>query len=305
MGNALKKTTPFLPNKGKSVAAILPEDTPMSSKEDDVVPAVMPSAVLGNSSFSKGDVSPTLHKKHLILEFQIATQHLDFPLKFNAMLDNGTHVVLIHPDTVSELQLERFKLKKPEKVSVAISDKKKETMTLINYVKFSVTSLDNAWTSKPIFAIIAPGLCLPLILGLPFLVKNNIVIDHADRTAVDKVSSYDLLNPPIIKLLHCPPSKLHENIKQTKRIKKKVLSELLTLCNNRIKNGTLLFKNVKEVNCIRAVHNAIKKLSAEERLIKLGIKVKSDFPDIFEPIPHADLLPSNYLTHIKLKDAEK
>jgi hypothetical protein len=241
----------------------------------------------------------------LILKFQIAAQHLDFPLKFNSMLDNGAHVVLIHPDTVSELQLKCFKLKKPEKLSVAISDKKKETMTLIDYVKFSVTSLDNAWTSKPIFAIIAPGLCLPLILGLPFLVKNDIVIDHTDRTAVDKVSSYDLLNPPIIKLPCPPPPKLRENIKQTKRIKERVLSELLTLCNNHIKNETLLFKDVKEVDCIRAVHNAIEKLSAEERLIKLGIKVKSDFPDIFKPIPHADLLPSNYLFHIKLKDAEK
>ena len=171
----------------------------MSSKEDDVVAAVMPSTVLGNGSFSEGDMSPTLRKKHLMLKFHIAAQHLDFPSKFNAMLDNGTHVVLIHPDTISELQLEHFKLKKPKKVSIAISDKKKETMTLVDYIKFSVTSLDNAWTSKPIFAIIAPGLCLPLILGLPFLIKNNIVIDHADRTAVDEVSSYDLLNPPIIE----------------------------------------------------------------------------------------------------------
>jgi Aspartyl protease len=138
MGNAPKKTTPFLPNKGKSIAAVLPEDTPMSSKEDDVVAAVMPSTVLGNGFFSEGDVSPTLHEKHLILKFQIAAQHLDFPLKFNAMLDNGAHVVLIHPDTVSELQLKRSKLKKHKKVSIAISNKKKETMTLVDYVKFSV-----------------------------------------------------------------------------------------------------------------------------------------------------------------------
>jgi hypothetical protein len=178
-------------------------------------------------------------------------------------------------------------------------------MTLIDYIKFSVTSLDDAWTLKPIFAIIAPGLYLPLILSPSFLVKNNIVIDHADRTAVDKVSSYDLLNPPIIKPPRPPFPKLHENIKQTEKIKKKVLSELFTLCNNCIKNGTLLFEDVKEVGCIRAVCNAIKKLSAEQHLIKLGIKVKSDFPDIFEPIAHADLLPSNYLAHIKLKDAEK
>ena len=178
-------------------------------------------------------------------------------------------------------------------------------MTLVDYVKFSVTSLDNAGTSKPIFAIIAPGLCLPSILSLPFLVQNNIVIDHADRTAVDKVSSYDLLNPPMIKPSCPPPPKLREHIKQTKKIKKKVLSELLALCNDRIKNGTLLFDNIKEVDCIGAVRDAIEKLSAEEHLIKLGIKVKLDFPDIFEPIPHADLLPSNYLTHIKLKDMEK
>jgi hypothetical protein len=40
------------------------------------------------------------------------------------------------------------------------------------------------------------GLPFPIILGMPFLSSEHIVIDPHERTAVDKHSGYDLLNPP-------------------------------------------------------------------------------------------------------------
>ena len=306
-GNAPKKATSSVPARGKSVNVVLPDEAlaPISSDEEDAVGAIMPSAVLGNGSFSEGDVSLMFREKHLTQKFKIAAQNLDFPLIFKALLDNGAHVVLIHPDTVEKLKLERFKLKKPENVSVAISDGKKETMTLFDFVKFSISSLDNAWTSRTVFGIVAPGLCVPLILGLPFLTKNSIVIDHAARTAIDKNSGYDLLNPTVIKPPRSPPLKLREQIKLTKEHKKNVLTDLVAVCKERIRKGILHFKEVQEVNCLGAVRQAIERLSAEERLVRLGKKVKTDFPDIFKPIPHVDMLPSDYVARIKLKDAEK
>ena len=50
---------------------------------------------------------------------------------------------------------------------------------LTEYVKLSITSIDNTWTSRTVYALIAPGLCMPIILRLPFLIHNNIVTDHA------------------------------------------------------------------------------------------------------------------------------
>ena len=55
------------------------------------------------------------------------------------------------------------------------------------------------WTSKSVTALIAPGLCVPVILGLPFLIHNCIVTDHAAHTCIDKNLNYDLLNPLPVK----------------------------------------------------------------------------------------------------------
>lgn len=61
----------------------------------------------------------------------------------------------------------------------------------------------------------APNLCAPVILGLPFLTVNNIVTDHTARTCIDKVQSYDLLNPkprtlPKPKPHHCLCAQLQQ-----------------------------------------------------------------------------------------------
>ena len=45
------------------------------------------------------------------------------------------------------------------------------------------------------YAIIASRLCAPMILGLPFLAHNDIVVDAAVGTVIDKKCGFDLLNP--------------------------------------------------------------------------------------------------------------
>jgi len=217
-GNAPKKDKRSAPSaKGKAVAAITTDDmTTGSDDEDDFVAAVMPSAVLGNGSFSESDVSPPLRSKHFVAKFQIFADHLDFPLTYAALVDNGAHLVLIRPEVADELHLQRHPLKTPEIVSVAIEDgKKKEKMTLYDYVKFTVTSMDNVWTSKVIHALVAPGLCMPIILGLPFLIHNDIVTDHAERSCVDKKTGYNFLNPAPVSPPPPPRMRAKEQIKFT------------------------------------------------------------------------------------------
>jgi len=162
------------------------------SEEDNFVTVVMPSAVLGNGSFSEDDVSPPLHSKHFVAKFNIVAMHLDFPLMFSMLIDNGAHVVLICPKVIDVLKLKCHLLQTPETVSVAISEnnKKKVKMTLHYYIKLEVTSLDNAWTSKAVHAIITPRLCMPVILGLPFLIHNDIATNHKERSCIDKKSQW-------------------------------------------------------------------------------------------------------------------
>ena len=233
MGNPPKKNgKPSTSGKGKAVAAVTNEDMEeVSENDDECIAAVMPSTVLRNGSFSESDVSPPLRSKHFVAKFNIFAGHLDFPLTFSSLVDNGAHVVLIRPDVVDQLRLQRHPLKTPEIVSVAIEDgKKKKKMKLYHYVKFAVTSVDNVWTSKVIHAIVAPGLCMPVILGLLFLIDNNIVTDHAQRSCIDKMTGYNILNPAPVKPPPPPRKRLKEQIKDAKATKKLVLAELEEVC---------------------------------------------------------------------------
>jgi len=137
-GNAPKSVT--IPSssgsssKGKAVMSITPADGEATSDEEgDFVTAVFPSAVLGNGSFSEEDVSPPLRSKHFIAKFKVYGPRLDFALTYAALIDNGAHVVLIRPEVVEELGLERHLLPVPEPVDVAITDGKKKTKKLLSH----------------------------------------------------------------------------------------------------------------------------------------------------------------------------
>ena len=121
-----------------------------------------------------------------------------FSLPLTGLLDTGTHVVLISPEAVTKLALEVRKLQKPKFIDVAIQGKyvtESDThLALTDYVSFTLSTLDNSWTSRMIRAIVTPGLCTSVLLGLPFLSFNEIVIDCTLGSAHVKGSLVDLLN---------------------------------------------------------------------------------------------------------------
>src|SRR5277367_5933879 len=183
----------------KTVASIAPPSS-LPTPETDSVLAVLPVAsILANTpdcGESDDSVSPPLRSPHLFWPCNIFSSVSDFPVQLRTFLDCGSHLVLIHPNTVDSLALPRFKLLKPENIEVAIGDgSMKKWTTLYEYVKFSATSLDAIWTSCTVHALIAPGLCTPVILGLPFLCHNSLVMDYDTRSCIDKKTGYDLLNP--------------------------------------------------------------------------------------------------------------
>jgi len=180
------------------------------------VAATLPSATqtfaLGNGSDMEeenlSDVSMTpspLSVPHLCWKANVVG-HNDFPVPVDCLLDCGAHLVLIRPETVVDLCLPVQKLKDPLTVSLALNGKDTIT-TLYDCVTFSVSSLNNAWSSRSVTAIITPGLCTNILLGLPFLAHNKIVIDAAARSAIHKPSGFDLLNEDAVRLKnHAPKS---------------------------------------------------------------------------------------------------
>jgi hypothetical protein len=83
---------------------------------------------------------------------------------------------------------------------MSLGSNKKTFITLTEWVKLQVEDPSGLWTSHTVCALIAPNLCSPIILGLPFLAHNNIVVDHA-QMVIDKTSGFDLLILPLYQPL--------------------------------------------------------------------------------------------------------
>jgi hypothetical protein len=84
----------------------------------------------------------------------------------------------------------------------------KVVVFLYKYVRLWLFNLSGEYVAKTVCPIIAPNLISPVICGLPFLSHNSIVVDHAAQTVIDKVQSFDLLNPTVRSPPPMPKKKL-------------------------------------------------------------------------------------------------
>jgi hypothetical protein len=274
------------------------------------VGAVLPSSyqpfVLCGDSDSSGsneDVSP-LSVPHLIWKAQIWNND-DVQIPYDCLLDDGAHLVLIRPETVTDLGIPIRRLSEPVCVTLALNkNKESDAVTeLWNYVSLSLSSLNNAWSSRPVRALVAPGLCSNILLGLPFLVHNKIVIDHEARTATDKSCGFDLLHENTTCRIAKPPT-INLSPKQKRLViwkqKKLLLSELKLKCSERLQHleNNNLFEPITNYNFIASITNRIENLACQKKLEKLEKNIKHEYKDIFRPIPHISELPTTETARI-------
>jgi hypothetical protein len=177
---------------------------------------------------------------------------------------------------------------------------------LHEFIRIAPFAPTSAWVSCTIKAIIAPRLCVPLLLGLPFLTANQILIDFASCTAIDKHCNYDLLNPPARK-----PNRVVISNWQERKIKKLlkeefgvVLLELISVCHGRLAEGKCVPEDVKPLNVAALVKDCIELLAFQEKVGMSESELLAEFQDVFEPLPHVDKLPTNVTARIKIKNAE-
>ena len=180
-------------------------------------------------------------------------------------------------------------------------------MLLLSYVEFKVTSLDGQWTSRNFFAIITPGLCMPLILGLPFLEHNGIICDHALHCCIHKKSGYNLLHPelPPPPPLPAPRVPLKKQLKINRRWKREALKELLKMFTENWKPRSGANEPVKPINNIAAVRDRISAIIDAEICRHKEKKLKEELKAIFEPAPHFNDLPTDVKACIHLIDPDK
>jgi hypothetical protein len=287
---------------------------------DDVAAVTLPSFVLGGK---EGDEDSDDYS--VSVDCPISVPHMfwkatalgdeGFPVSVNALLDCGAHVVLIRPSTAKRLGLTPRKLRKPVPIDVAIDDKKGKvpSVMLDSFVSLSLSSADFFWTSKPVKAIIAPGLCTSVLLGLPFLTHNGIVCDFERRTACIKgiEPEYDLLNPRVIERAKAKPRQdkksLTRMIPTVLKHRKEMIKELKWRCAARLRQleEEEHFEKVKPFNVVAAIRNTIANLAEEERYIEMRKQIKEEFKDLFEPIAHIEELPENVYAKIELLNPKK
>ena len=195
----------------------VPSSTPLPSAihiPATTVSITLPSApasfTLGNGSDTENEnlsdvsVPPCpISIPHLVWIANVISND-DFPFPVDCLLDSRAHLVLIRPEVVADLGLPVQRLKNPVAVSLALNGVNTTTF-LDNCVTLSVSTVNNAWTSRLVTTIIAPGLCMNILLGLPFLTHNKIIIDHEKCFVVHRPSGFDILNENAVLPKHKVP----------------------------------------------------------------------------------------------------
>lgn len=166
-----------------------------ADKGVEPIAIVMPSAALGSGTDTGDKCITPLSVPHFYWPCLIDGPNLASSLPVEALIDNGSHLVLIDAALVKKLGLRLYTLPKPLDVSVAMSPKECDVFSLSQYVRLSCLSLDSEFHSHSVCTIVTPCLCMPLLLGGPFLSINHIVIDHELRMCTNKDSGYDLFEP--------------------------------------------------------------------------------------------------------------
>lgn len=156
---------------------------------------------------------------------------------------------------------------------------------------------------------------MSILLGLPFLVHNNIVLDCAKCTALVKGTSIELLNLKSVprnmpiwnnvshKWKHLEIRNFHRDM--LNELKWRCL-EIKAVLDHSSKKGSLLGEQkFIAVNFIGTIRGRIESLEMQSKFNKLDEDLKHKYRQTFEPIPHVDELLDDILCRIKLKDMSK
>ena len=171
-----------------------PQNNASSSRLPAAAVISSPSEERDDETDSYVDQSP-LTVPHLFATLDAFGPNIsEFPLPVSALLDIGCPSTVISSDLASKLGLRRYPLPLEEDNLSSLSE---SPLSCQEYVKMELSSGNGSWKSTVFRAKVNTGLPVSLILGMPFLSSQHIVIDSNARTAKDKRTGYDILNPII------------------------------------------------------------------------------------------------------------
>ncbi|KAJ7211993.1 hypothetical protein GGX14DRAFT_302881, partial [Mycena pura] len=222
-----------------------------------------------SDSDTNGYVLPPLTVPHLYANVTLSGPSIsEFPISVRSLLDIGCPSIVISDKLAQQLGLRRFPLPPAEDNLSSLSE---SPLNCREYVKLRVSSADGNWTSGVIRAKVNVGLCIPLILGMPFLSGEHIVIDSERRTAVDKRTGFDLLNNPTHPPRKWAPEWVTPPPTPKKLKQKHVSSEPIPL-------GT---GNLLPLSVMLQVKTRIEELDLQKLLAEEDTRLKTKHADVF------------------------
>ncbi|EMD34478.1 hypothetical protein CERSUDRAFT_97734 [Gelatoporia subvermispora B] len=184
---------------GKVAAVTSVEDTEEDDKENHITAAVLPSSVLEGPDTDKYVFTIPNMFWHCLVDGPL----VNTPLRIRALVDDGSHIVMISQELVKQLGLRVRTRPTPLPSRRAMEAGGSGEVTYHQeYVRLRLKSLDSRFFSQTVNAFIDSGCSTDVILGLPFLKINKVVVDSDERTAIVKPTGYDLLTPCV----PAPPS---------------------------------------------------------------------------------------------------
>ena len=269
-----------------------------------------PLAVLGIGEEESDDSDEYVHKttnpfysRHLEWRCRVDGPSVSEPVTVTALIDNGSHSVLIDEGLVKTLGLRRRRLPSPQRARLAMGT---EEVVFTEWVKLKTFSMDRHWTAKLVRAIVAPNLAYPVILGGLFLQSNKILIDHELGTVAAKDDGF-VLSPG-------SPAKRRSDVAAevvltdtTDILRKRLFQELCSRTESR--RTEIDDRSTTETaprHFAQTLANRLDVLAVWDELTQSEQELRDEFADRFPvDIPHVTRLPDDVYHRFRLKDPEK
>ncbi|KDQ54033.1 hypothetical protein JAAARDRAFT_49403 [Jaapia argillacea MUCL 33604] len=276
----------------------------VKDEPDGHIAAVIPSSVLEGSD-SENKYVPCFLLPNLLWTVHINGPNSSSSEHIQALIDPGSHTVLIDKALVNQLGLVKRSLKVPMKCGEAM----KGTTLLTHWVRLKLDSVNYCFRSVIVPAVVLPSLCVPVLLGLLFLTQNRLLVDCESRSVVHKPMGIDLLAPPAIRT---PPSselvsclKLASQISRVVTATRTMIDELREHLVSQCERVDANSEAVECVDSIPLIQKKVEQLVIQQCLSDLDGFYKSKYADRFAGVPNVEDLPHDIYHRFALKDPTK
>lgn len=301
-----KRSTVGAVNASEVTTSTLPDDDDIdldhivAAIADTEIDHIVTSGVLDAGSYSSSseeddEYVPPLTVKQLLWQAHIRSNS-GLSDRMPMLIDCGSSPVLIRSDVVEANNLRRQSLAKPFPLSDAFSGCQ-EFAT--EFVRLQVAAADSSYTACAVRALVVDSLCVPVLLGNPFLKRNDLLVDIPRRAVWEATTGVDILAPG--------PSSSPPLLPPIERRRQRMEYEQLQTCLRMTQHKDVLRELKQSISrqegepllgvpalTVAAIRSRIEDIAELDAMRSADAAMKHEFRDRFpSDIPHIHDLPTD------------